>query len=98
MKYMVVETFKPGKTDEVYERFNEKDRMLSDGLQYIDSWLSIDRTKCYQLMEANKIEHFDEWISNWNDLIDFEIIPVEDSPTKASQQGASDALKGAGDL
>ena len=87
MKCMVVETFKPGKTDEVYKRFNEKGRMLPDGLQYIDSWLSIDRTKCFQLMEADKIELFNEWISNWNDLTDFEIIPVEDSPTKAAQQG-----------
>ena len=83
MKCMVVETFKAGKTDEVYERFNRKGRMLPDGLQYIDSWLSIDRTKCFQLMQAEKIELFDEWISHWKDLADFEIIPVEDSPTKA---------------
>jgi len=82
MKCMVIETFKPGKTDEVYERFSEKGRMLPDGLQYIDSWLSIDRTKCFQLMEAGNIELFDKWISNWNDLTNFEIIPVEDSPTK----------------
>ena len=84
MKCMVVETFRPGKVDEVYERFNEKGRMLSGGICYIDSWLSIDRTKCFQLMEADKIENFDKWISNWNDLIDFEIIPVEDSPTKVT--------------
>jgi hypothetical protein len=56
--------------------------MLPDGLAYIDSWLSIDRTKCFQLMEAGNIEPFDKWISNWNDLTNFEIIPVEDSPTK----------------
>ena len=85
MKCMVVETFKLGRIDEIYERFNQKGRMLPEGLQYIDSWLSIDRTKCFQLMEADKIELFDEWISNWNDLTDFEIIPVEDSPTKAVQ-------------
>ena len=86
MKCMVVEKFKPGKADEVYKRFNEKGRMLPDSIQYIDSWLSIDRTKCFQLMEADNVELFDEWISIWNDLIDFEIISVEDSPTKTAKQ------------
>jgi hypothetical protein len=59
---MVVETFKPGKTDEVYERFYEKGRMLPSGMRYVDSWLSSDRTKCFQLMETDKMELFDEWI------------------------------------
>jgi len=86
MKCMVVEKFKPGKADEVYKRFNEKGRMLPDSIQYIDSWLSIDRTKCFQLMEADNLELFDQWISIWNDLIDFEIMSVEDSPTKTAKQ------------
>jgi hypothetical protein len=81
---MVIETFKPGKTDEVYERFEKKGRLLPTGLKYIDSWLSIDRKKCFQLMETENFDLFDEWISNWNDLTDFEIIPVEDSPTKSA--------------
>jgi len=86
MKCMVVETFKPGKTDEVYERFYEKGRMLPSGLRYVDSWLSSDRTKCFQLMETDKMDLLDKWIANWNDLTDFEVVPVEDSPTKAAQQ------------
>jgi hypothetical protein len=91
MKCMVVEVFKPGKTEEVYSRINKKGRMLPEGLRYVDSWLSTDRTKCFQLMEAHDLELFDAWISNWNDLVDFEIIPVEDSPTKATRQGGTPA-------
>ena len=87
MKCMVIETFKPGKTDEVYKRYKKKGRLLPTGLKYIDSWLSIDRTKCFQLMETVKFELFAEWISNWNDLTDFEIIPVENSPTKTTPKG-----------
>ena len=94
MKCMVIENFRPDKTDAVYKRFNDKGRMLPDGLQYLNSWRSIDGQKCFQLMEADKIELFDAWISHWNDLIDFEIIPVEDSPTKTVQQaGAPDTLQ-----
>jgi len=82
MKYMVIETFKPGQTDNVYERFREKGRMLPKGLVYIDSWLSRDRTKCFQLMATERHELFAIWISRWEDLVDFEIVPVEDSPAK----------------
>ena len=89
MKYMVVETFKPGMTDKVYERFKKKSRMLPDGLSYLDSWLSKDRTKCFQLMETDRYELFREWIAKWNDITDFEIIPVQDSPTKNPLQGGS---------
>jgi hypothetical protein len=60
--------------------------LLPSGLKYIDSWLSIDRTKCFQLMETEKFDLIDEWILNWDDLTDFEIIPVKDSPTKAAQK------------
>ncbi|MEY2571889.1 MAG: hypothetical protein QOJ87_102, partial [Verrucomicrobiota bacterium] len=34
MKYMVIETFAPGKRGLVYERFRDKGRMLPDGLSY----------------------------------------------------------------
>lgn len=84
MKCMVIETFKPGKIDEVYERFKKKGRLLPTGLKYIDSWLSIDRTKCFQQMETEKFDLIVELISNWDDLTDFEIIPVKDSPTRSA--------------
>ena len=38
-QYMVIETFRPGSRDEVYERFRRQGRMLPDGLVYLDSWL-----------------------------------------------------------
>ena len=87
MKYMIIETFKAGMVDKVYERFNQKGRMLPDGLYYLDSWLSNDRTKCFQLMEAEKFELMEEWIAKWDDLIEFEVVSVQGSPTKAAQPG-----------
>ncbi len=85
MKYMVIERFKPGKADEIYERYQQKGRMRPDGLIYLDSWITPDRKMCYQLMETESRELFDRWIINWNDLIDFEIVQVIDSPTKTAQ-------------
>jgi uncharacterized protein DUF3303 len=31
------------------------------------------------LMHADKEELFDEWIHHWNDLVEFEVIPVRTS-------------------
>ena len=86
MEFMVIETFKPGMTDKVYERFRAKGRMLPPGLVYIDSWLSLDRTKCFQLMSSDRPELLDEWMGKWRDLVDFEVVPVQDSPTKKNGQ------------
>lgn len=74
MLYMVVETFK--NKDEIYKRFREKGRMMPDGLKYVSSWIDEDLTKCFQLMETEDFALFDEWINNWKDIADFEIIPV----------------------
>ena len=82
MKYMVIEMFKPGSKEKVYARYEAKGRMLPDGLKYIDSWLTEDGTRCFQLMETDDSELFNLWIEKWSDLVEFEIIPVLDSPTK----------------
>ena len=85
MKYMVIETFRPGAKEEIYRRYREKGRMLPDGLRYLDSWLTIDGLRCFQLMETENLKLFAAWFEKWNDLTDFEVVPVEDSPTKVAQ-------------
>jgi hypothetical protein len=61
----------------VYERFREKGRMLPDGLRYIDSWLEKDGDRCFQLMETDAPELFEEWIDAWRDLVAFEVIELD---------------------
>ena len=79
-KYMVVERFREGCFDAVYERFHTMGRMLPEGLNYLNSWPNRDHNICYQLMETNDGALFDEWTSKWDDLTDFEIVPI-DGPT-----------------
>lgn len=78
MKYMVLETFRPGCKERVYERFREKERMLPEGLRYLDSWLEKDGDRCFQLMEADSPALFDQWTAEWRDLVSFEIIELDD--------------------
>lgn len=80
---MVIETFKD--KDEIYRRFAEKGRMMPDGLNYVSSWIDTDFKRCFQLMETENAKLFDEWIANWSDLTDFEVIPVITSKEAAEK-------------
>jgi hypothetical protein len=80
MEYMVVETFRPGCKERVYDRFREKGRMLPDGLRYLDSWLERDGDRCFQLMETDNAALFQNWIAQWNDLVAFEIVELGEKP------------------
>jgi hypothetical protein len=76
MQYMIIERFRQGKIMEMYKRFEEKGRLMPDGLNYIGSWITEDVGVCYQAMETDDIDKLHQWINNWNDLVEFEIIPV----------------------
>ena len=76
MRYMVVERFKPDSVKTVYERGREQGRMLPNGLEYLDSWVSSSLDVCFQLMECENEQLFEEWFRCWNDLVEFEVIPV----------------------
>lgn len=79
MLYMIIERFHPGKVQELYKRVDEKGRMMPEGVAYINSWINEDVSVCYQVMESASEEKLQEWISNWNDIVDFEVIPVTSS-------------------
>ena len=76
MLFMVVEDFKQGKTKNIYRRLQERGRMMPEGLTYVDSWISASLDRCWQLMECDDPNLFQEWILQWQDLAEFEIIPV----------------------
>lgn len=81
MKYMVIETFRPGCKERVYDRFREEGRMLPDGLRYLDSWLERDGDRCFQLMETDDVALFQSWMAQWNDLVAFEVVELGEKPT-----------------
>ena len=86
MQYMIIERFRPGKVNAIYQRLEEKGRMLPAGVSYINSWLNESVTICYQLMESESIEKLQQWIDNWKDLVEFEVVPVIPS-AQAKEKG-----------
>lgn len=76
-KYMVVEKYKEGCFEKIYERYNSKGRLFPEGLSYLNSWVNKEKNICFQLMESNDLELFYEWFKNWEDFVDFELYPID---------------------
>jgi hypothetical protein len=81
MLYMVIEQFKDA--PEIYRRFRQKGRMMPHGLNYISSWIDTEFQVCYQLMETEDVTLFDRWTENWDDLMEFKVVPVRTSAETA---------------
>jgi hypothetical protein len=76
MLFMVIEEFRDQDAKSVYRRFHEKGRLMPDGLAFVNSWVSADLGRCFQLMECDDITLLQKWIAEWSDLMAFEIVPV----------------------
>jgi hypothetical protein len=83
MLYMVIEYFNAGAAPEIYRRARERGRLLPDGLEYVDSWVDLDYSRCFQLMRTGNPELFEAWTQAWADLGRFEIVPVRTSAEAA---------------
>ena len=81
MLFMVIESFKHGNVGTVGKRFKLSGRMLPDGVAYQASWVDSGGMRCFQIMETRDSELLKTWTSRWDDLIDFEIVPVESLPS-----------------
>ena len=81
MLFMVIERFKDAKA--VYRRLREKGRMLPEGLKYVGSWVEADYNRCFQLVECDDASLFQKWVIQFQDLVDFEIVPVIESEQAA---------------
>jgi Protein of unknown function (DUF3303) len=84
MLFMVIEHFKNCDAAPVYRRYQAEGRMTPAGLQYVDSWVEQNFARCFQLMECDDPALLDEWIAHWDDLVDFEIVPVNTSKEAAA--------------
>lgn len=85
MLFMIIERFRGGDPAPVYRRFREQGRLAPEGLAYISSWVTEDLACCFQVMECANRALLDQWIANWSDLVEFEVIPVLTSPQAAAR-------------
>lgn len=84
MLYMVIEQFKNGDPVPVYRRFRDQGRMVPNGLEYVSSWVDTNLERCFQIMETSNPELIANWITNWDDIVDFEVVPIIPSAAAAT--------------
>ncbi|MBI4637163.1 MAG: DUF3303 family protein [Candidatus Rokubacteria bacterium] len=84
MLYMIVEHFRYGDALPVYRRFRDQGRMAPGELRYVASWVTDDFRRCFQIMECEDRQFLAQWMARWEDLIEFEIIPVITSAEAAA--------------
>ena len=84
MLFMVIEHFDQARVKDVYRRFAERGRMAPEGLRYVDSWITADFGRCFQLMECEDVTLLQQWVLQWGDLAEFEIVPVAHSKDVAA--------------
>jgi len=80
---MVLENFK-GNPAAVYRRFREQGRLAPEGLKYINSWVTSNLERCYQVMECDDPALLYAWIDRWKDIVDIEVVPVITSAEAAA--------------
>ena len=76
MLFMVIETFRNQDAKSIYRRLRDRGRSTPEGLQFVNSWVTADLGRCFQLMECDDVTLLQRWVTEWSDLVGFEIVPV----------------------
>ena len=80
MLFMIIEHFKDNDMIPIYKQVRDGGRMLPEGLQYIDSWVEPNFSRCFQLMACDDLRLLQEWALQWRGFgVTFEIVPVVSS-------------------
>lgn len=76
MLYMIVERFRVSDPLPVFRRPRDHGRLMPDGLRCVQSWVAEDRGRCFQIVECDDRALLAQWMACWEDLVDFEVVPV----------------------
>ena len=76
MLFMVIERFRDNDMVPIYRRLREAGRSLPDGLEYVDSWVEPNFSRCFQLMRCG-VQAVQEWALSWCGYgVSLEFVPV----------------------
>ncbi len=64
MLFMVIERFRDNDMVPVYQRLRQEGRSLPEGLEYVDSWIECNFSRCFQLMRSNDLRLFKHGFSS----------------------------------
>jgi hypothetical protein len=59
---MIIERFQDNDMLPIYQRVRDEGRMFPERLEYVDSWVEPNFSRCFQLMKCNDLRLLQEWI------------------------------------
>ena len=59
MLFMVIESFRNQDAKSIYRRLRDRGRSAPEGLQFVNSWVTADLARCFQLMECDDVTLLD---------------------------------------
>jgi hypothetical protein len=75
--FMVIERFRDNDMVPIYQQVRDGGRMLPEGLEYVESWVEPNFSRCFQLMRCDDLRLFQEWALQWRGFgVTLEIVPV----------------------
>jgi hypothetical protein len=76
MLFMVIERFRDNDMVPIYQKVQDSGRSLPDDLEYLDSWVEPNFSRCFQLMRCNDVRLFQQWVLSWRGFgVNIEIVP-----------------------
>jgi hypothetical protein len=77
---MIIERFGDNDMLPIYRRVRDEGRTLPEGLEYLDSWIEPNFSRCFQLMKCDDLRLFQRWVlERRGSGISFDIVPVVSS-------------------
>jgi hypothetical protein len=76
MQFMIIERFRNRDPKPIYRRLRDSGRLMPEGLHYVSSWIEPNFERCFQVMECDDLQLLQQWIAQWSDLMEFEVVPV----------------------
>jgi len=76
MKFLTTWKFAPEHRDAVVQRFGETGGPPPDGVTMLARWHDVAGRRGFALCETDDAIAVAKWCREWNDLLEFEIIPV----------------------
>jgi hypothetical protein len=78
--FMVIEHFRDNDMVPIYQQVRDGGRKLPEGLEYVDSWVEPNFSRCFQVMRCDDLRLFQEWVLQWRGFgVTIEVVPVVSS-------------------
>jgi len=95
MHFMIIERFRNADAvAAVYARFEKRGRLMPEGLKYVSSWIEPNFDRSFLVAECDDPRLIQQWVLQWNDLIEFEIVAVV--PSKEAAEVVTSSLNSEG--